>query len=156
MNAYSKIAEPFESYTPDDLMHMTATIWGEARGECFLGKIEVAHVIRKRAELGGWYGKGIKGVCLKSWQFSCWNRSDPNFSRVSSIANNYTKDIEKTLGDGVIQECLTAALLALRGRAKPKFPDSTHYHTTSINPSWAEGKEAQGVLGHHKFYNNID
>jgi len=58
--------------------YMARTLWGEARGESEEGQVAVGHVIKNRVEKKTWYGKTIKDVCLKKWQFSCWNENDPN------------------------------------------------------------------------------
>lgn len=64
--------------TAGDIDILARTIYGEARGEPWEGKIAVAWVVRNRAERGGWWGDTIREVCLKPWQFSCWNETDPN------------------------------------------------------------------------------
>lgn len=64
--------------SPSALDTLTKTIWGEARGEGREGMIAVAWVILNRASIGGWWGNSIETVCLKPWQFSCWNANDPN------------------------------------------------------------------------------
>ena len=35
---------------------LARTVWGEARGECFRGKLAVAWVARNRAEHPRWWG----------------------------------------------------------------------------------------------------
>lgn len=133
---------------------MTATIYGEARGELFNGKTAVGSVIRNRSEKGGWYGSGIKGVCLKPFQFSCFNHSDPNFGMCTKIATKFLSD-PKLQEDKDVQDCLTAALLVLNGRVKDATQRSTHYHTDSISPAWAKGLKPVAHIGDHVFYNNV-
>ncbi len=53
-------------------------IWGEARGEPIQGKLAVAHVVLNRVKAQSYYGKTIRDVILKPWQFSCFNENDPN------------------------------------------------------------------------------
>ncbi|MFW0755465.1 cell wall hydrolase [Pseudomonas sp. H11T01] len=68
---------------PDILVR---TLWGEARGEGLAGRIAVGWTIRNRVNDGkakSWWGEGYAGVCLKVWQFSCWNKNDPNFRCLS-------------------------------------------------------------------------
>ena len=63
---------------------LARTIWGEARGEGKEGMEAVASVILNRTEIakrldGYWWGNTIIQVCQKPYQFSCWNKLDPNF-----------------------------------------------------------------------------
>ena len=62
----------------EDLDIMAKTMWGESRNQDTSGQIAVASVIKNRAEARRWYGNTPKEVCLKEWQFSCWNEGDPN------------------------------------------------------------------------------
>lgn len=51
------------------------TVYAEARGECEEGQLWVAWVIKNRAAKNRdyWGGNTIRGVCLHSNQFECWN-----------------------------------------------------------------------------------
>jgi spore germination cell wall hydrolase CwlJ-like protein len=65
---------------------LARTLWGEARGEGLAGQIAVAWTIRNRVNDGkakSWWGEGYAGVCLKPYQFSCWNKNDPNYPYLS-------------------------------------------------------------------------
>ena len=57
--------------TPTERDYYIRTLIGEARGEPFLGKVGVAHVIKNRVNAGG-YGEGIQGVVLRPRQFEPW------------------------------------------------------------------------------------
>ena len=74
-----------EVVSADDLDIAARTIWGEARGEGPEGMRAVAHVIANRATKGGWWGDTLWSVCLKPWQFSCWNLSDPNRQKLLDL-----------------------------------------------------------------------
>ncbi len=72
---------------------LVCTLYGEAAGEAIHGQIAVGCCIRNRvlADLGhdgkpDWWGESFKGVCLKSWQFSCWWETTPNSTRVYALA----------------------------------------------------------------------
>ena len=72
--------------TEKDRDILARTLWGEARGESLAGQIAVAWTIRNRVNDGkakSWWGEGYAGVCQKPYQFSCWNKSDPNFAYLS-------------------------------------------------------------------------
>ena len=69
---------------------LARTIWGEARGEGLEGMRAVANVILNRVKIaelknGFWWGSNIIQVCQKPYQFSCWNRSDPNFKKLQAV-----------------------------------------------------------------------
>ena len=72
--------------TDKDRDILARTLWGEAWGESLAGQIAVAWTIRNRVNDGkdkSWWGEGYGGVCQKPYQFSCWNKSDPNFAYLS-------------------------------------------------------------------------
>ena len=67
---------------------LARTLFGEARGEGLVGQIAVAWTIRNRVEDGkakSWWGEGYAGVCLKPYQFSCWNQNDLNYPYLSGV-----------------------------------------------------------------------
>ena len=41
-----------------------------------------------RVQIGGWFGKTIAEVCQKPWQFSCWNKNDPNFNVIQNVSKD--------------------------------------------------------------------
>ncbi len=130
----------------DHIEVLALTIWGEARGESTLGRAAVACVIINRVDANSWYGKSIKDVCLKAWQFSVWNEDDPNREKMLSLSEN----------DPLFIECKTIAELAAHNNLSDQTRGATHYHTDSISPNWADNKTSVMRLGSHVFYNNID
>lgn len=140
-------------HTMEDLKHMTATLWGEARGEPFDGKVAVAFAILNRVKAGGWYGKTVKEVCLKPFQFSCWNHGDKNYSQVHKILTSFDSEYGKS---EVVRECMAACVVALNGVAHDDTQGATHYHTKRVSPAWSKDKFPVFVVGNHLFFNNID
>ncbi|AZD06253.1 Cell wall hydrolase [Pseudomonas chlororaphis] len=72
--------------TEKDRDLLARTLWGEARGEGLAGQIAVAWTIRNRVNDGkakSWWGEGYAGVCQAPYQFSCWNKNDPNYPFLS-------------------------------------------------------------------------
>ena len=129
-----------------NLEYMARTLWGEARGESEEGQVAVGHVIKNRAEKKTWYGKTIKDVCLKKWQFSCWNENDPNRNKILALSlDDLAKQID--IAGGVIS-----------GHLEDPTKGSTHYYAKSMSkpPKWAQGKEPAVVMGNHYFFNNIE
>ena len=135
---------------PADIL--ARTIYGEARGELVRGKEAVASVVmnrvRRARERGGnyWWGGDVTGVCLKPWQFSCWNENDPNRPRIEAV----TKDNRN------FQSCLRIARRAIAGTLKDPTHGATHYHEKSLAPPWAKDRKPSAEIGNHKFYNNVE
>lgn len=135
----------------NDIDILARTIYGEARGESLAGKKAVACVIINRYKARKWFsGKTIAETCQfcvkgSKWhQFSCWNDSDPNkklITEASELKLAEYKEIARRFVDGEEKDFLCGAC---------------HYHTTNILPSWAKGKQADFLIGHHKFYIGID
>ena len=121
-----------------------ATIWQEARGEDFEGKVGVAEVIRNRIKPG----KSVASVVLKPFQFSGWNTKDPN--RVPSMSI----DDE----DQGVQECQEAWQKAKDG--SDLTLGAEHYLNERLVrkmrggglPGWVETLEQTVIIGNHTFY----
>ena len=134
----------------EDLDILARTLYGEARGE--YGRPEggisvligVANVIMNRVYQQSWFGKSIREVCLKPFQFSCWNASDPNRPLLLSV----------TPETALFKKCLEVA----QSVANQSWPDLTgganHYYAIWLPraPSWARGKRPIAKIGHHVFY----
>jgi len=131
-----------------DASVMALTIYGEARGEQMDGRIAVGSVILERDKRGGWYGKSIKDVCLKPWQFSCFLPADPNFESLKAKAENW----EKALQDNTaLRECLEIAAGLLGGIILPNVI-ATHYETLETHADWEASLKPVRVIGRHKFF----
>jgi spore germination cell wall hydrolase CwlJ-like protein len=131
--------------TDGDLLTLARTIYGEARGESFLGQQAVGWVVVNRAKRPGWWGRTVAQVCLAAGQFSCWNSSDPNCALVRSIQ----------LPDPAYASALHAALTVLAVQVKDMTHGACHYHADHVRPYWIKGKVPCIVIGHHWFYNDI-
>lgn len=133
-----------------EIMHLAATIYGEARGEYYAGKVAVGWVVRNRAGNPTWWGKDIISVCTKAYQFSCWNNNDPNSHKVKHIASGYRD--QSIMDDPVVQECMRAAMEVLLGQSRDTTDGADHYHHRNISPYWTEKQVSIGSIGNHKFY----
>lgn len=91
---------------------LALTIYGEARGESTRGKIAVGSVILERVDHRDWDGKTIPEVCLKKWQFSCYNENDPNYRKLLHIAENWDKEIVANM---VLNSCWGISLGLISG-----------------------------------------
>lgn len=130
---------------------LSRTIWGEARGEGAMGMEAVANVVVNRVKVaqdrgGYWWGNDIISVCQKPYQFSCWNRSDPNYRMLLDVT-------EKNIH---FATCLRIARRAVAGVLADVTGGATHYHEKSILPSWTQGQAPSTVINHHIFYKLIE
>ena len=131
-----------------DLEVMARTVYGEARGEPWLGKVAVAWVLRTRAELDlgndgrpDWWGEGLAGVAMAPWQFSCWNPLDKMRRRIEEA--NSAK----------LADSLRACFAVLVGEELDPTQGATHYYADSIPaPKWAQGRKPTAIIGHHSFF----
>ena len=126
---------------------MARTLYGEARGEGLNGIEAVANVIINRVKYAHttgpfWWGKTIKEVCLKPYQFSCWNPNDSNLAKI-------TGDLSS---DPVFEVCKRIAVRAIKGLLPDRTKGATHYHTLSVNPGWATALVPNVQIGNHLFY----
>jgi len=137
----------------DAAMVVAMTLYGEARNQDAAGQQAVASVILNRvAKQKAFYGLNAKDVCLKPWQFSCWNKNDPNRAILTNPANHTT--------DTFLQ-CLDIAQSALAGTLDDNSGGATHYYANYIpKPSWLinnpNGPQQTAQHGVHLFYKNVD
>jgi N-acetylmuramoyl-L-alanine amidase len=133
--------------TASDEDIMARTLCGEARSEGDQGMIAVANVIMNRVAKGGWWGDTVKDVCLKPYQFSCWNENDPNRAVILNLDAGYS----------IYRDALGIAQQACAGSLTDITNGSTSYYAKGTpEPKWAFGKDTCAVIGRHLFFNNID
>lgn len=130
--------------TPLQKNILAKTLWGEARGEGRDGQKAVLCSIVNRVKKPCWWGKTIDEVCLKDWQYSCWNKKDPNYAKLQELGS---QDLAREYS--IIDE-------VLGGVYSDMVAGATHYHTPAVSPSWAIGKKPCMKFGNHLFYNDID
>lgn len=132
--------------TENDMDVLARTIWGEARGENEQGKKAVVNVIFNRFSSGKWFaGKTIADTCQKPWQFSCWNKSDPNRKKMEALTYIELKPYFE-----LIREVEQAKVDLVNG--------ATHYYAPKVVacPKWAKGIEPCAKVGNHLFFKDID
>lgn len=140
-----------EFYDEMALDVLARTLWGEARGEGNIGMQAVANVVMNRvahAEKKGrfWWGNNIIQVCQKPYQFSCWNRADANFKKVSSVNES---DMYFATAKRIARRVIIGTLEDITGGA-------THYHADSISPYWVKGEKPVNKIGNHIFYRLVE
>jgi Cell wall hydrolyses involved in spore germination len=123
---------------------LARTIYGEARGESWEGKVAVAWTVMNRVARKSWYGRNVVEVCLKPFQYSCWLESDPNSALLKRV----------NLDDSNFRQCLAAALLVYDRVIPDTVNGATHYYALSMPtpPKWASSMKSVAVLGGHKFF----
>lgn len=132
----------------NELDILARTLWGEARGEGLAGMIAVGHVIQNRAKRPAWWGKDIISVCQKPWQFSCWNRDDPNYQFLSGL---------KPIPSAEFEKARQAASSVLEGKQIDPTGGATHYYAKSMKtpPRWTKGAKPTVTIGNHRFFKDV-
>jgi len=120
---------------------LTEALYFEARGESVKGMFAVAEVILNRVDNAGYpdsvcgvinQGTGARYQC--QFTYNCDGRAEvfnePRaYERVGKVAK-----------------------LMLDGFARQLTDGATHYHTKSVNPSWARVYPRTATIGYHHFY----
>lgn len=137
--------------TEKDRDVLARTLWGEARGESTAGQVAVAWTVRNRVEDGkanSWWGEGYAGVCQKPYQFSCWNKSDPNYAFLIGI---------KQIPFRELAQARIAADQVIDGKVQDPTCGATHYYAIAMPkaPTWAKGAKQTLKLGGHVFYKDV-
>lgn len=137
--------------TDKDRDILARTLWGEARGESLAGQIAVAWTIRNRVFDGkdrSWWGEGYAGVCQKPYQFSCWNKNDPNYVYLSGA---------KAIPFRELAQAQIAADQVMSGKVPDPTGGATHYYATTMRvaPAWAAKAKQTLKLGHHLFFKDV-
>jgi N-acetylmuramoyl-L-alanine amidase len=141
--------------TEKDRDVLARTLWGEARGERLDGMAAVAWSIRNRVDMDlhndgkpDWWGEGYIGVCQKPYQFSCWNKNDPNYPFLSGA---------KPIPAVEFVMCRLAAEQVIGGLKPDPTGGATHYYATTMPkaPAWAAKATQTLKLGHHIFFKDV-
>ena len=131
----------------NDLPHFVdtfaRTLWGEARSCGVEAMSHVANVIINRIDHPGWWGDDVTHVCLAPYQFSCWNKGDPNRPKLLAV----------TMDDPEFETAVRLAETAIRR----KLPDATdgansYYAIRSKTPFWVHRAIHTLTDGWHAFY----
>lgn len=137
--------------TEKDRDILARTLWGEARGESTTGQIAVAWTIRNRVNDGkakSWWGEGYVGVCQKPYQFSCWNKNDPNYAFLIGI---------KQIPFRELAQVRIAADQVIDGKVSDPTGGATHYYATAMPkaPIWAKDAKQTLKIGGHVFFKDV-
>ena len=117
------------------------TILAEARGDGRAGMYAVAACIKVRAQKRN---LSFKEVCLQPYQFSCWNKNDPNRKKMDMLLTlpqaEYAWQLARNM-DKVNTEAINKA---------------DHYMTVKLwktgRVKWARGQKPVAFWGSHVFF----
>lgn len=122
------------------------TAWGEDRSGGIEGMHDVISVIRNRALNPRWWGKNFAEVCVKPWQFSCWNENDPNRSKILAV----------TLDDPLFAAATSLAAEAINGTLGDRTGGADSYYAIGTTmPFWAKTLEPCYSNQHHWFFRTV-
>lgn len=122
-----------------------ATAYMEASNQGADGIRAVMHVFFNRLQFAPKYGSTIADICLKPWQFSCWNTADPNRHRLSIVDD----------GNPILADCLEAYGEVSGGSDDPTM-GATHYIAEGITPPpWVSEATQTVKIGSHTFYKGV-
>ena len=83
-----------------------------------------------------------------AWQFSAWNRNDPNYSAMLNI--------DKLRPDSEDHRMWLAAKRVaaeiLSGASADPTGGALFYHTAAVSPRWSAGLVPDRVIGGHLFF----
>lgn len=117
-----------------------ATIWAEARGEPFEGKVGVAEVLLNRTGLKFQSDGTLVGTVLHPYAFSSFNTTDPNRRPLFGLDDS----------DPIVSECQRAWALAKTGTNYTLGAD-TYWNPDTASPKWAKFAKLTVKIGKHQF-----
>ncbi len=115
------------------------TVYLEAGGESFAGKLAVAAVIRNRMRLRYHSDGSVQGTVLKPWQFKPWNTRSPHH-------------VALDLSRKSMRDSLLAWLLVQDGRNIVDGAVLFYNPTLVRSPHWAKVTRKVATIGDHEFY----
>ncbi|MBA3612459.1 MAG: cell wall hydrolase [Nitrospirales bacterium] len=134
-----QMIHPKDSTHSDDTL-AALTIYLEARGESFAGKLAVAAVIRNRMTHKYHSDGTVKGTVLRAKQFEPWMGRNP-------------EEVKFDQTNRIMQESLLAWRLVQDGR---KVVDGAvlFYNPQLVKtPRWAQVNRKVAKIGGHEFFN---
>ena len=126
----------------DDVLGIL-TIWTEAQGEGFNGKVAVGEVIRRRTQRRYQSDGTIAGTVAKRYQFSALN---------DDKADNdlFIRSLKISWGDQGVPECERAWIWSATSNL---VPDAVLYCNLDVaQPSWARPDKLVTKIDHHSFF----
>jgi len=138
----------------DECVALARMIYGEARGEPWIGKVAVGWTARNRLLSERWPAD-YRGIVYQARQFSCF---DPGVHRVA-VERFPEADLE--LDREAVGSCFRAASLVMLGRVPDPTDGAHHYlarmlYESGIGPAWAYAPGVERVtIGGHIFLRGV-
>lgn len=126
-----------QNLSDDELAALT--IYLEARGESFAGKLAVAAVIRNRMQLKYQSDGTVRGTVLRRRQFQPWNRRTP-------------EQVPFDLDKARLRDSLLAWRLVQDGRNIVDGAVLFYNPNLVQTPDWATKTSKVAAIGRHEFY----
>lgn len=130
-----------------DAHWMALTMWGEARNQGEEGMRAVGHVIDNRRR-SGLHGAYVTDTVSEAFQFSCWNKDDPNYEAMRNILalpedshDHRMWRLARRLADEIMS-----------GRSSDPTGGALFYHTDAVAPRWSRGVAPVRRIGSHLFF----
>lgn len=124
-----------------DRIVLAKTLLGEARGEGRRGMLAVAAVIKQRMHERD---MTLREVCLQPWQFSCWNKDDPNLIKLNKLLETEYGEEAWKIANEFDKFCPS------------RVNRANHYMTVDLwkknKVKWARGKKPVKRIGCHVFF----
>ena len=136
-----------DAFTDQQIIALTA--YGEARGLGSDGMQATINTIQNRVYSGiRWWGTGFREVCLKPWQYSCWNATDPNRPKLFQVTED---DPQYTIALQLAADGLSGQLDDLTNQA-----DSYYDDRMPSMPLWADGLTPTFILKTQKYFKTVE
>jgi hypothetical protein len=132
---------------------VSKTLWQECRGEIIEGILAVASVIWNRSKK---HNTSLDMVCMKDYQFSCWNEDDSGTSLNRHMNEKWefaTSFIPKPRNVNELKILAELQKIEIQMYEGTFVPTGlwTHYHTLSVHPPWSDGMTDKETIGNHLF-----
>jgi N-acetylmuramoyl-L-alanine amidase len=149
-----------------DILALTA--WAEASGDTTQGgssveeRIAVLSVIRNRVADPAWWGDTYRAVCLKAFQFSCWNDDAHDANHLRLIALTLQVQANQTPDNPIFIETQFLADGIRRGLVLDRVHGADYYYAPQAMtppgsaPAWAKSHGVVipplAIVGRQHFY----
>ena len=126
------------------------TVAMEAEGEPLEGKVGVAFVIINRSRL---WKRSIADVCLKGYQFSCWNTESPTRLRLDIINDKIMAEAEHAAYGAYFSGTPYSTIVdPTNGATHYLNKEETKRLTGGRLPKWIDAMKEMATIGNHTFY----
>lgn len=123
----------------------TLTIWTEAQGETYIGKVAVGEVIRRRTRQRYSSDGTVAGTVAKRYQFSAWNDDAQDNALLIKALN--LDDL-----DPIVRACEKAWKESEFSNYSKGAVLYCNLKTVGQRPAWATQQNQVAEIGNHTFF----